>query len=329
MGKVLGIGNALVDILAHIDSDDILLKLSLLKGSMQLVDKNSADKVLEVVNSNGKITTASGGSAANTIHGLANLGVETAFTGKVGNDRWGEFFRTDLKAFNIKPYLYKGDGRSGRAITLISGDGERTFATHLGAAVDLNLDDISKDIFEGYSYLHVEGYLVQNPQLIEGVIKLAKSQGVKISFDLASFNVVDDNREYLLNLVNNYVDILFANEQEAFSFTKIDNDENSLLFMSKMAKVAILKKGVEGSLIRMGDEVVFASAVEASPIDTTGAGDLYAAGFIYGLINRQSLEVCGRLGALLAATVIEVTGPKMCKDTWCNLRSKCEEIIER
>jgi len=325
MGKVLGMGNALVDILLKLENDLLLETLALPKGSMQLVDSRTAADVIRAVGHNGA-TKASGGSAANTIHGLANLGVKTGFLGKVGKDEWGAFFKKDMESLDIDPILLESNTQSGRAIALISPDSERTFATYLGAAVEMRAEDIPSDVFSDYSYLHIEGYLVQNQELIEEAVKRARQHGVKVSLDLASFNVVEENLEFLRGIVRDYVDILFANEEEAKSFTEGLEDEAALEWMGKLCDMVILKLGAEGSLIKHKTELVRVKAVVANPVDTTGAGDLYAAGFLYGLINSLSLKKCGDIGALLSARVIEVVGPKMDSQMWEKLSKEVEKL---
>ena len=173
MGKVLGIGNALVDIMTKLESDELLNDFSLPKGSMQLVDNESVKKVMSGTEHLEK-KISSGGSAANTIHGLAKLNIETGFMGKVGNDEFGQFFENDLKESGISPKLYKSKNNSGHAVALISPHSERTFATFLGAAVELSAEDLSSSHFKDFDYFHIEGYLVQNHDLIEKALKLAK-----------------------------------------------------------------------------------------------------------------------------------------------------------
>jgi sugar/nucleoside kinase (ribokinase family) len=319
MGKVLGMGNALIDILFRLEDDTILETLSLPKGSMQLVDNHTA-KMVEEAAASSFTSQASGGSAANTIHGLANLGIFTAFLGKTGKDNWGDFFRKDMELRNIIPHLLHSENESGRAIALISPDSERTFATFLGAAVELSAEDIPEDLFSGYNHFYVEGYLVQNQTLIKEALKRAKNNGLTVSLDLASFNVVQDNLEFLREMVETYVDILFANEEEAVAFTQGLKDEEALLWMGLMCDTVILKKGEKGSLIKHFDDVVEVPAVKTNPIDTTGAGDLYSAGFLYGMIHSLPLEKCGQIGSLLAANVIEVIGPKMDEERWHKIR---------
>ncbi len=325
MSSVLGLGNALVDILARLENDNLLEKLNLPKGSMQLVDGDSANKVMEAT-AHLKKDLASGGSAANTIHGLANLGIKTGFIGKIGKDELGEVFKADMSSNDITPHLSLSDADSGKAIALISPDSERTFATCLGAAIELCAEDLLDHLFEGYTYFHVEGYLVQNKPLIEKAYQMAKEKGLKTSLDLASFNVVEDNLEFLKNLVENYVDIVFANEEEAKAYTGTEGHE-ALNILAANTEIAVLKLGKEGSIIKRGEEVVTVGIIPANSIDTTGAGDLYAAGFLYGLIKELDLIQCGNIGSILSGHVIQVVGPKMTKETWSIIHEKIEKVL--
>ncbi len=324
MSKVLGMGNALVDILTRMEDDELLKRLNFPKGSMQLVDAETSLKVLEHI-SHLKTEQASGGSAANTIHGLSCLGVQTGFLGKVGNDDLGEFFKKDMSANNIEPKLLTSQNQSGKAIALISPDSERTFATFLGAAVELSPDDIVADLFHGYTHFHIEGYLVYNQPLIEKALQCAKEAKLVVSLDLASFNVVEDNHAFLKDMVAKYVDILFANEEEAKAFT-LKEEKEALDIMAQDCNIAILKLGSKGSLIKHFETTFEVGVIPATSIDTTGAGDLYAAGFLYGLLQLLPLEKCGQIGALLSGNVIEVVGPKMEDDRWNKIHTELEKL---
>ncbi len=327
MAKVLGMGNALVDILLRLDSDAVLERLKMPRGSMQLVDKHTAEKVMKATGHNGA-TKASGGSAANTIHGLANLGIKTGFLGKIGRDELGNFFKNDLLNKGIDPILLESETESGRAIALISPDSERTFATYLGAAVEMRADDIPDEVLKNYSYLHIEGYLVQNQELIREGLRRAKQYGLKVSLDLASFNVVEENLEFLRDNVARYVDILFANEEEARAFSGGLEGEEALEWMGQMCETVVLKQGAKGSLIKHNGQKVSVGSVICNPIDTTGAGDLYAAGFLFGLIRSLPVHKCGEIGALLSARVIEVIGPKMDEERWNAIRNELLVLAE-
>jgi len=325
MSKVIGMGNALVDVLTRLQDDNVLSELKFPKGSMQLVNSEDVGRVL-LATRHFPRSQASGGSAANTIHGLAGLGIQTAFLGKIGRDEWGDFFRSDLEKRNIKPLLLEGTQESGRAFALISPDSERTFATYLGAAVELEHHDVGDDLFNDYNILHIEGYLVQNRALIQRALQLAKSGGLQVSLDLASFNVVEENLDFLHEMVENYVDILFANEEEAKAFTGLA-EEDALHKISEFCQYTVLKLGARGSLIKNGDQIIKVPAIKANSVDTTGAGDLYAAGFLFGLIHGLPMETCGKIGSLLAGKVIEVIGPKLDDNTWEEIKKLVMPLI--
>ncbi len=325
MKKVLGIGNALVDILVKIDDDALLGKFGLPKGSMQLVDREKSKELLTEL-AHFDYDIASGGSAANTINGLANLGLSCGYIGKIKDDEMGAVFRKDMMAKKIEAILLEGSQDTGIATTLISPDSQRTFATYLGAAVEMSPEEIRNEMFEGYDIFHVEGYLVQNHELISSAIEKAKNHGLQVSIDMASYNVVEGNLEFLKHLVANNVDIVFANEEEAKAFTGKE-PEDALTDIASVCDIAVVKIGARGSLVQSGDKKVFVNSIKASPVDTTGAGDLYASGFLYGLANGFSLKKCAELGSLLGGRVIEVIGPKMNEDLWALINNDVRKII--
>lgn len=317
-------GNALVDVLVKITDESLLQKFELPKGSMQLVDKNKSQSLINAMKGM-DFEIASGGSAANTINGLANLGVACGYIGKIHHDEFGEIFTRDMTSKGICAILFNGSQDTGIATTLISEDSQRTFATYLGAAVELSPDDLKEDQFEGYDYFHIEGYLVQNHELIETAVKMARKSGMKVCIDMASYNVVEDNLDFLKSLVKDYVDIVFANEEEAKAFTGMEPAE-ALEQISKDCEIAVVKVGAKGSLVKRGNQKVLVEAIKANPVDTTGAGDLYAAGFLYGLANNLPLDKCAALGGLLGGNVIEVIGPKMNDERWASIKSHIEEM---
>lgn len=326
MNKILGIGNALVDIMTSLPDDSYLTKLNLPKGSMQLVDDNTIAKAMDATKGL-KQVLASGGSAANTINGLSNLGIETAFIGKVGKDEFGDFFRTDMQKNGIQPQLLTGKASTGRALALVSPDSERTFAVNLGAAIEMVPGDLTEQMFAGYSYFHIEGYLVQNHALIEKALQLAKKANLLVSLDMASFNVVDANREFLDRMIGSYVDIVFANEEEAKAFTG-KSPEESLDIFAETAKIAVVKIGSQGSYIKSGSEKHKVGVIKVNPIDSTGAGDLYASGFLFGLSKGLSLDKCGAIGAILSGRVIEVIGPKMSRAIWKEVHAMVDDVLK-
>lgn len=312
--SIVGIGSALVDILIQLKNDQILEQFGLPRGSMTLVDEKLSGEILALTKGL-DAGFETGGSAANTIRGVAQLGGQSGFIGKINDDAMGQFFKKSFVDLKINPHLFTGSISTGIAATLISPDSERTFGTYLGAASELTVADLSDELFAPYNYLHIEGYLVFNHELIEGVLKMAKRNGLIISLDMASFNVIEANREFLYRLVDEYVDIVFANEEEAKSYTGLQPEEAVKAF-AKQCSIAVVKIGKEGSLIQAGDEFVRVPATPVNAIDTTGAGDVYASGFLFGLANGFSLDNCGKLGGIMAAEVIQVLGAKIPDQAW-------------
>jgi sugar/nucleoside kinase (ribokinase family) len=323
MKKILGMGNALVDIMIRLEDDRILDQLGLPKGSMQLVDAMQSQAVLKKFENYPKSFSA-GGSAANTIHGLAMLGAPVGYIGVIGEDELGGSFVKDMINAGVEPHMIHSRQDTGRAIALISHDSERTFATYLGAAIELEADHLPTFNFKKYDYLHIEGYLVQNHDLIRTAVSLAKENGLTVSLDLASYNVVEANLDFLREIVTKYVDIVFANEEEAKAFTGKEPGK-ALDEIAGMARIAIVKTGSKGSLIKSGNEIVEIGVISVIPVDTTGAGDLYASGFLYGQSKDWSLKKCGETGALLAGHVIEVIGSKMEAEKWIAIRNMITE----
>lgn len=324
MDKIIGLGNALVDVLATLDNDEILAELDLPKGSMTLIDEDKLHKINECF-SRMKTHLATGGSAGNAIRGMARLGAATGFIGKVSNDDYGRFFRDSLVKRGTEANLLLSDTLpSGVASTFISPDGERTFGTYLGAASTLKAEELSLDMFKGYAYLFIEGYLVQDHDMILRAIELAKEAGLQVCLDMASYNIVTGDHEFFSLLINKYVDIVFANEEEARAFTSKEPEE-ALDIIAKMCSIAIVKVGSQGSLIRKGTEEVQVDAVPVKKVvDTTGAGDFFAAGFLYGLTCGYSLEKCAKIGSILAGEVIQVIGTELPAGRWGKIK---EEII--
>ncbi|MFC2096706.1 adenosine kinase [Bacteroidota bacterium] len=320
MDKIIGIGNALVDLILQLENDDLIKKFNLPKGGMELIDNSLREKILKETSKLSK-QLSSGGSAANTIHGLANLGMETGFVGSIGKDEMGEFFINDLTDKGIDPGLFIRDTETGTAITLVSKDSERTFATYLGAAIELSEEDIETKIFKEYTYCHIEGYLVMDHSLIKKIAETAKKCGLIVSLDLASYNVVEANLDFLQTLVSDYVDIVFANEEEAKAFTGME-PEKALKKISEVCEIAVVKTGKNGSIISKGENIYSVKALSVNCIDTTGAGDLYAAGFLYGHANSYDLDECGKIGTILAGNVIQNIGAKMDSDQWLKIKSE-------
>jgi len=325
MRKVLGMGNALVDILIRLEQDAFLTEHNLPKGSMQLVDATAAQQLIESTQGMER-SFASGGSAANTICGLAKLGIPTAFLGKTADDENGIAFGSDMKSHGVDTLLKKSTATSsGFCTAFISPDGERTFATYLGAALELNADDISDELFKGCDILHIEGYLLQNHELIRKAIVSAKRMGLEVSLDLASYNVVEENRDFLTELIEKYTDIVFANEEESHAFTGLDAEKTLEYFASKV-KTAIVKVGCKGSWLMSGNKKERITAYSTQLIDTTGAGDIYASGFLYAYVNGLDLKQCGKIGSFLASKIVAMIGPKFPEQQWDKIKAEIAKL---
>ena len=329
MKSILGIGNALTDILAVLPDETLLKTYHLPKGSMQHVDMETGDKIWQALKPLG-VKYVAGGSAANTITCTSIFGMPSSFIGKIGDDELGLLFKSDQEQYGVNSMLLKSEHSSGRSMVFVSGgNAERTFAVYLGAALDLVPEDLKPDYFEGHDYFHIEGYLVQNQALIRKAVELAHDAGCIISLDMASYNVVESNNAFLHDIIDRYVDIVFANETEAKAFTKFTEHKKSLEEISTHCKIAVVKVGKDGSWVRSGDEEYKIPAWPAEPVDATGAGDTYAAGFLYAHSLGMPLKVCGEIGSIIAAKVVEVIGTKIDVNRWKEADKQISQLIEQ
>jgi len=309
---VLAIGNAIVDVISKVD-DAFLEDNNLVKGSMQLIDETQAQ---DLYGKMGPGIEISGGSAANTATGLASFGNSVAFFGKVKSDQLGDVFRHDISAAGVNyPTAAANSGaQTARCLVLISPDGERTMNTFLGASIDFGPEDIDENVVRQSKIIYLEGYLWDPEQAKLAFLKateIARNAGRDVALTLSDSFCVDRHRESFLELIRNEVDILFANEDEIKSLYQTQSFDEALQAVRKDCKLAALTRSAAGSVITSDEEVY---VVEARPIDklvdTTGAGDLYAAGFLAGYTNRKSLSECGQLGALAAAEIISHIGAR-------------------
>lgn len=327
MDKIIGMGNALVDVLVRIDDDSLLEKLHLPKGSMQLIQEDTLSEIRKYT-SGMKIHRSTGGSAGNTVCALAALGTNPGFIGKVGQDETGAFFGDTLRQRGVNALLATCDLPSGIASTFISTDGERTFGTYLGAAATLRAEDLSRKMFAGYNYLYIEGYLLQDHDLMLRAVQLAKEEGLQVCLDMASYNVVEAERDFFDQLIVKYVDIVFANESEALAYTGKAPHE-ALEEIASKCSIAVVKTGKEGSLVKKGTEVIqLLSCPVDNVLDTTGAGDFYAAGFMYGLTCGYSLEKCVQISTILATAVIQEVGATLPAKKWDEIKLNIESLLQ-
>ncbi len=309
---VIGIGNALVDVLSH-ESDEFIRQHGLTKGTMHLIDEARARQLYDAM---GPGTEISGGSAANTIVGVASFGGRAQYVGKVRDDQLGEVFRHDLRATGVAydvPPATAGPP-TGRCLILVTPDAQRTMNTFLGASVHLGPRDIDGSLIARGRILYLEGYLFDPPRAQEAfraAARLAHAAGRKVSLTLSDPFCVDRHRAAFLELVEHHVDILLANEAEICSLYRVEDFDTALQRVRGHCEIAALTRSAKGSVVVAGDEV---HVIDAHPldvlVDTTGAGDLYAAGFLFGVSRGLPLATCGRLGALAAAEVIAHVGAR-------------------
>ena len=227
----------------------------------------------------------------------------------------GQLFREGCTRFGVIPHLIESQEDTGVAITFISSNAERTFATYLGAAATMQPNEVDEQILDNYDIIHIEGYLIFNHELILTVCQKAKKHGLQISMDMASYNLIESNLDFVKMLLRDYVDIIFANEEEAKAFAGVENVE-ALHVLSESCPIAIVKVGKDGSYIKMNGEVTAISPVDAQRVDTTGAGDIYASGFLYGYINGYNALKSGNLASYLSSRLIEYVGAKLPDEVW-------------
>jgi sugar/nucleoside kinase (ribokinase family) len=309
---VIGIGNALVDVLSHADEDQVT-RQGLVKGTMHLVDEARARALYEAM---GPGVEMSGGSAANTVVGVASFGGRAHYVGKVRDDQLGEVFGHDLRATGVgydTPRATSGPP-TGRCLILVTPDAQRTMSTFLGASVRLGPADVDRRLIARGKILYLEGYLFDPPEAQEAfraAAALAHEAGRKVALTLSDPFCVERHRAAFLDLVEHHVDILFANELEICALYQVRDFDAALPHVRGHCELAALTRSAKGSVLVNGDRmhVVSAHPVEAV-VDTTGAGDLYASGVLYGLAQGLDLPTCGRLGSLAAAEVIAHVGAR-------------------
>ena len=309
---LVGIGNAIVDIVSNID-DEFLTRNLLKKGSMNLINLQDSSNILNDCNI---IKKVSGGSAANTVVSLANLGNNVEFIGRIKDDEFGNFFSKDIKesgaTFNSK-YVQTRES-SAHSVILITPDAQRTMCTYLGASTEFEPDDINYESIKLSKYLYLEGYLWDSELAKKAFIKaakIAKESKTKIILSLSDAFCVDRHRESFLDLINDFVDILFCNEEEVKSLFKINDLEKCKIKIKSLCELTAITLGEKGSLIVNKNKTeLIKPFLFGKAIDTTGAGDIFAGGFIHGLINNLSLNDCGQIGSICAGHIVTQIGSR-------------------
>jgi sugar/nucleoside kinase (ribokinase family) len=314
MSKIAGIGNSIVDILLEIENEELLKKFGYPKGSQQHVDKKKYDELYGAIEGKNP-EIVSGGSTANTISALANLGYQASFTGVTGNDEHGKLFESQLQTSGVSLNLIQKEGETGKIIHLNTPDKETTSIGYKGINNEFLPEDLDEQNFYGYTYLMVDGYLVPNKEFMEALTALGRLDYMKVVFDLSSSYIAEGHKKFLSSFIKNKVDILFANDLEVFSYTGLE-PERAIGRLAKDVEIVVIKMGEKGSLIQRGSEFYSIPASPADVVDKSGAGDLYAAGFLYGLFENYHLTHCAKIGAFLASKVLQVKGGRLSFHTW-------------
>lgn len=317
--EVLTLSAAIIDHYFSI-SEAELKTMSSEKGGWAPIDYPTLRAIMDQGIEVSKMVT--GGSGANVIKGMAQLGNKCAIVGKIGDDEKGKYYIKKLRSLGITPLFEKESLPTGQAICLITPDGERTFKTYLGASHSLSSLHLDDEVWStDLRLFHIEGYQLLDRDLVIRALKLAKAKGIKISLDLANVEIVRRNKEFIQEIIEKYVDIVFCNEQEAHILTQASASE-SCDHLGSLCEVAVVTMSERGSWARIGDKKEYMEALSVAAIDTTGAGDLYAAGFLHGYLSGASLKKCVWLGALTSSYVVKRVGAEIPDNVW-------EEIQER
>ena len=308
---IFGIGSALMDFLIEVDHNE-LLELDLKKGQFHLIDEHDSKELLKKIKKY-RVKTSPGGSSANTLYGVGMLGGNVVFCGKVGKDKYGNIYEEKMVKSGVNPKLARSKKTTGHAITFITPDSERTFAVHLGAALRLKKSDIFFEDLKHSRILHIEGYQLEDKQLRDvslHAMRFAKKHNKKISIDLGDPGIVARNKTDIKKMIKKYADIVFANEDEARALTSLGSLE-ALDKIARLTKIAIVKVGKHGSYIKQGNIIYNIPGYKAKATDTTGAGDMFAAGVLYGISRNYDLKICGHIGSYFAAKVVEQIGARL------------------
>ena len=308
---IFGIGNPLVDIITK-TKDSILYDLGYAKGSMNLVSTEDQGKILDQ-HKDQERTVAVGGSCANTMVMIAQLGGKSAFCGKVGNDKFGKEFDTKLEEYGAKSFVKHGEGYTGTSVILLTEDAERTMNTSLGMCQHLSKDDLNLDAIKDSKCLYLTGYNWDTPSQKEAVItalECAKKEGIPISFSLSDSFCVEKHKEDFQNLLDNYTDMVFCNEAEAMIMTGTDDNAEQVKILSENVNQVVLTLGSKGALIYVEGEIFKIEPFKTKAIDTTGAGDSFAAGYLYGIANGYTPREAGTLASYCASVIVSKSGPR-------------------
>ncbi|MCD4744100.1 MAG: adenosine kinase [Desulfobacteraceae bacterium] len=317
--RITGIGAALIDLLIN-EKDEFLENIGKEKGGMTLVENShEIESILDKTDEKAEVVI--GGAACNTIVGVAKLGGDAKFIGKRGKDEYGDTYEDQLLKNNVIPDFFLSNMPTGKVLSIITEDAQRSMITFLGASSTLDPDKITSEMFKETKIAVIEGYLFFNRDLMLAALRAAKEAKALIALDLASFEVVKASKDILDDIILKYVDILIANEDEAEAFTGLTDEMQALDKMSKNVEYAVLKVGEKGSFISHKGKVIKIDPLKgANAIDTTGAGDLWAAGFLFGLAHGYSIEQSGKIASACGYEVVQVIGAQIPEHGWKRIK---------
>ncbi len=327
MYDVFGIGNPLVDIIVS-GGDKLIKENGFEKGSMNILNKDEFRKIKNSIN-NYKNSISCGDSTANTLVGLSILGRKTIFSGMSGNDDDGRFYEKDLTYYGVNTNIVRADENTGNCISIVTEDTQRTMYVYLGACLKFNIENINIENLKNSKILHFTGYQLDSPTLKNAclyAIDIAKLNKIPISFDLADVTVVDRHSDLIKDVLNN-VKIVFANTKEAYRFTKEDDPKKSAKILSRYADIAVVKDGENGSYVYSANELIHVPAFSVKAIDTTGAGDGYASGFLKGFLEGANVVKSAEAGSYFASEIVKIYGSRLSLNRKLELQSRINEIL--
>ncbi|NGX42736.1 MAG: 2-dehydro-3-deoxygluconokinase [Chlamydiae bacterium] len=310
--EILGVGAPLLDHLLIVN-EEYLNQISGEKYGMETIDY---PEMIQIIEGSGTVPKQiAGGSCANAIKGLASLGRKCAMTGKIGRDAIGEKVLENLQDLGVTPLLHYSTTPTAHVTCLITPDGKRTCRSYLGASREMGPSDLQPEHFEGVRLVHIEGYTLLCNGLTQKAMQLAKEKGALVSFDLGSFEIVNDHKNLILVLLEKYVDVVFANEDEIYALTG-HHPKEGCSAISTLCKIAVVMIGKDGCWIGHNNTPHQYPSLQVEAIDTTGAGDLFASGFLHGYLAGMPLDACARWGAITGSTVVQIVGAEIPPERW-------------
>ncbi len=318
--EILGVGTPILDHLLQVSQD----YLNTVPGDPYGMELVSYQEIVDLIEKSGTVPQQiAGGSCCNAIKGLTSLGHSCGFVGKVGKGPTGEKVINDLQDIGVNPLLSYSNSPTAHVVCLITPDGKRTCRSFIGAGAELTPDELDPELFQGVKLVHIEGYSLLIPGLTHRIMEYAKDAGAVISFDMGSFEVIESYRELLVDLITEYVTVLFSNEEETKALTG-KGPKEGCEELRKRCEIAVVMIGDKGCWVGSSEGCTHYPAYPVKPIDTTGAGDLFASGFLHGYLTGRPLDLCAKFGALTGRAVVQVVGAEIPSSQWAEILEEIE-----